>query len=241
MREAIAHVRTAEVTLAARATTHPRPRRSPRASRSASSTAISRVARRRSRAAARLRRAAWSMAAMAPLVTLYAGEGEDAAAAEALARVAAHRVRLRRRSGRRRTAALSVPDRSRVDGRPHRHRQHSDIPKEIADELGITVVPLTISFGDAVVPRRPRPRGRRLLRAPRIDEGRCRTTSQPPPALFEHAYEHLITQGDVVSVHLSHKFSGTVEAARQRRARNRAGQDQRRRLRTPCRWAWASA
>jgi DegV family protein with EDD domain len=40
------------------------------------------------------------------------------------------------------------------------------------------------------------------------------TTSQPPPALFFHAYEHLVSRGEVVSVHLSHKFSGTVETAR---------------------------
>jgi DegV family protein with EDD domain len=32
--------------------------------------------------------------------------------------------------------------------------------------------------------------------------------------LFTYTYEHLVTQGDVVSVHLSHKFSGTVESAR---------------------------
>lgn len=89
----------------------------------------------------------------------------------------------------------------------------SDIPKAVADELHITVVPLTIAFGtqsyrdgidlnaDDFYARLPH-------------EKDLPTTSQPPPALFQHAYEHLITQGDVVSVHLSHKFSGTVEAAR---------------------------
>ncbi len=40
------------------------------------------------------------------------------------------------------------------------------------------------------------------------------TTSQPPPALFTYHYEHLISRGEVVSVHLSHKFSGTIESAR---------------------------
>ncbi len=89
----------------------------------------------------------------------------------------------------------------------------SDIPREIADELNITVIPLTIAFGEQSY------RDGLDLSA---DDFYARlattkdlpTTSQPPPALFQHAYEHLVTQGDVVSVHLSQKFSGTVEAAR---------------------------
>jgi len=90
----------------------------------------------------------------------------------------------------------------------------SDIPRSVLDELGITVVPLTISFGEQSF------RDGIDLTA---DEfyGRLASTkdlpktSQPPPALFEHAYSHLVTQGEVVSVHLSAKFSGTVETARQ--------------------------
>jgi DegV family protein with EDD domain len=89
----------------------------------------------------------------------------------------------------------------------------SDIPRDVADELRITVIPLTISFGaqsfrDAID-----------LTADDFYE-RLRTTkslpttSQPPPALFEHAYRHLTSLGDVVSIHLSHKFSGTIENAR---------------------------
>lgn len=89
----------------------------------------------------------------------------------------------------------------------------SDIPRELLEELGITVVPLTIAFGEQSF------RDGVDLSA---DEFYSRlatvkdlpTTSQPPPALFQHAYEHLVTQGDVVSIHLSHKFSGTIETAR---------------------------
>lgn len=89
----------------------------------------------------------------------------------------------------------------------------SDIPRELIDELNITVVPLTIAFGEQSF------RDGVDLTA---DEFYARlattkdlpTTSQPPPALFQHAYEHLVTQGEVVSIHLSHKFSGTVETAR---------------------------
>ena len=89
----------------------------------------------------------------------------------------------------------------------------ADIPREIIDRLGITVVPLTITFGSESF------RDGLDLTA---DEfyGRLQTskalptTSQPPPALFHHAYEHLVSRGEVVSVHLSHKFSGTIETAR---------------------------
>lgn len=89
----------------------------------------------------------------------------------------------------------------------------SDISKELADEHGITVIPLTISFGAESY------RDGIDLSA---DEFYARlqvtkalpTTSQPPPALFQHAYEHLVTRGDVVSIHLSQKFSGTIETAR---------------------------
>lgn len=89
----------------------------------------------------------------------------------------------------------------------------SDISKELAAEYDITVVPLTISFGQESF------RDGLDLTA---DEFYARlqttkalpTTSQPPPALFQHAYEHLITRGDIVSVHVSYKFSGTIDTAR---------------------------
>jgi DegV family protein with EDD domain len=88
-----------------------------------------------------------------------------------------------------------------------------DIPRALAEELRISVVPLTIAFGaeqyrdgidldaDAFY--------QRLAGSHALP-----TTSQPPPALFRYVYEHLASRGDVVSVHLSHKFSGTVETAR---------------------------
>jgi DegV family protein with EDD domain len=89
----------------------------------------------------------------------------------------------------------------------------SDIAPELAAEYDITVIPLTISFGSESF------RDGVDISA---DEFYARlqstkalpTTSQPPPALFQHAYQHLVSRGDVVSVHLSHKFSGTIETAR---------------------------
>ena len=88
-----------------------------------------------------------------------------------------------------------------------------DIPRDLVDQYGITVVPLSIAFGDQSF--------RDGIDLP-ADEFYARlqstkalpTTSQPPPALFQHAYQHLISRGEVVSIHLSHKFSGTIETAR---------------------------
>ncbi len=89
----------------------------------------------------------------------------------------------------------------------------ADIPREIVDQYGITVVPLTITFGaesfrdgqDLTTDEFYR----RLQATKQLPQ-----TGQPPPALFQHAYEHLVSRGEVVSVHLSHKFSGTIETAR---------------------------
>ncbi|MDE3096463.1 MAG: DegV family protein [Chloroflexota bacterium] len=89
----------------------------------------------------------------------------------------------------------------------------SDIPLELRAELKIDVVPLTISFGGEAyrdgVDLTADEFYARLATAKVLP-----ATSQPPPALFRYAYEHLASRGDVVSVHLSHKLSGTVDTAR---------------------------
>jgi DegV family protein with EDD domain len=90
----------------------------------------------------------------------------------------------------------------------------SDIPREVVDDLQITVVPLSISFG-AQSYRDGLDLSADDFYARLASTKELPKTSQPPPALFQHAYEHLVTQGEVVSIHLSAKFSGTVEAARQ--------------------------
>lgn len=88
-----------------------------------------------------------------------------------------------------------------------------DLPRDLVDAFGITVIPLTITFGTESF--------RDGLDLPadefyrRLQEKKAMPmTSQPPPALFQHAFEHLTSRGEVVSVHLSHKFSGTVDTAR---------------------------
>jgi DegV family protein with EDD domain len=89
----------------------------------------------------------------------------------------------------------------------------ADIPRELVEQHGVTIVPLTITFGTESFRDGQDLSAdefyRRLQSSKQLPQ-----TSQPPPALFQHAYEHLVSRGEVVSVHLSHKFSGTVEAAR---------------------------
>src|SRR4029079_9704979 len=89
----------------------------------------------------------------------------------------------------------------------------SDISKELALEYGITVVPLTISFGQESFRDGVDLTGDEVYSRLQTTKA-LPTTSQPPPALFQHAYEHLVTRGDIVSVHVSHKFSGTIDTAR---------------------------
>ncbi len=88
----------------------------------------------------------------------------------------------------------------------------ADLSRDVTADLKIDVIPLTISFGEESfrdgVDIDADTFYERLQREPELPK-----TSQPPPALFQHAYEHLISQGEVVSVHLSHKFSGTVTTA----------------------------
>jgi len=89
----------------------------------------------------------------------------------------------------------------------------ADLPKEIAEELGITVVPLTVRFGQEVFLD-----GLEL----KIDEFYHRMTSgaelpkttQPSPADFVRVYTELSNQTDgIVSIHISSKLSGTYSSA----------------------------
>ena len=84
----------------------------------------------------------------------------------------------------------------------------------VADELGITVVPLTVvvdgtSFAEGVDID-----GDQVARALRGDLPV--TTSRPSPTAFTDVYERLRADGAtaIVSVHLSGDISGTVDAAR---------------------------
>ena len=91
-----------------------------------------------------------------------------------------------------------------------------DLPREAIQALGITVVPLSILFGDEElldgVDIQAEQFFRRLERDPTMP-----TTAQPSPALFTRAYQRLVEEGatEILSIHLSAKLSGTLESARQ--------------------------
>jgi DegV family protein with EDD domain len=90
----------------------------------------------------------------------------------------------------------------------------ADIAPQIAAEKGITVVPLSVSFGaetflDGEISQADF--FKRMSAAPQLP-----TTSQPPMGAFVEAYEKALeTAEQVISVHISEKLSGTIESARQ--------------------------
>lgn len=91
-----------------------------------------------------------------------------------------------------------------------------DLPREAIQALGITVVPLSIFFGEEElldgVDIQADQFFRRLERDPNMPR-----TSQPSPALFARAYKKLVDEGatEILSIHISEKLSGTMESARQ--------------------------
>ncbi|MEO7018642.1 MAG: DegV family protein [Ktedonobacteraceae bacterium] len=90
----------------------------------------------------------------------------------------------------------------------------ADLPDEVAQELGIAVVPLRVFFGDDA-----------YLDGIELDNASfykklasskdLPTTSQPPPAAFQEVYQRLIDEGAdaILSIHVSAKLSGTYQAA----------------------------
>jgi len=91
----------------------------------------------------------------------------------------------------------------------------SDLPREVAKELGITVVPVYVYFGNKAykdwVDIEPDELFKRLVEGPVYP-----TTSQPMPADFAKAYSDLSEDADaIVSIHLPTKVSGTYNAALQ--------------------------
>ncbi|MDX1657381.1 MAG: DegV family protein [Nitriliruptorales bacterium] len=92
----------------------------------------------------------------------------------------------------------------------------ADLPLELAEDLGLRVVPLTVSFGDEEYISRITITDEEFYdRLQRSDA--LPTTSQPAPAWFEEAYQDCADEGldAVVSVHLSSELSGTCDVARQ--------------------------
>lgn len=91
----------------------------------------------------------------------------------------------------------------------------ADIPQDLVKELGISVVPLTVLFGDKSyldgVEITPDQFFQWLIESPQLP-----TTSQPSPGAFLDVYRDLLKAGhQVVSIHISDKLSGTLNSARQ--------------------------
>lgn len=89
----------------------------------------------------------------------------------------------------------------------------SDLPQKVAEELGITVVPLNVHFGQEAfrdgVDMQADEFYKRLVASTDLPK-----TSAPSPGIFKDSYQKLAEQADgIVSIHLSSKLSGTYEAA----------------------------
>ena len=89
----------------------------------------------------------------------------------------------------------------------------SDIPDDLADELGITLIPLTVSFGHESFLDRIEITSEefydRLVR-----ESNLPTTTQPPPLTFANAYKKLAKEtNEILVVTLSSRLSGTYQSA----------------------------
>ena len=93
----------------------------------------------------------------------------------------------------------------------------ADLPPGLAEELGVTVVPANVHFGEEVYRDGVEITGdefyRRLVASQRLP-----TTSQPTPGDFLSAYESVgATTDEIISVHVSAKLSGTLNSASQAR------------------------
>lgn len=90
----------------------------------------------------------------------------------------------------------------------------ADLPQELVDRYGITVVPLNVIFKDRTY------KDGVELDTDRFYELQSKasvlpTTSQPSPGEFVEAYQPLIDEGaDIISIHISSLMSGTMQSAR---------------------------
>jgi DegV family protein with EDD domain len=89
----------------------------------------------------------------------------------------------------------------------------ADVPPDIAADLGITIVPLTVRFGTDVFRDRIDMSLAQFM-ARLTSSSVLPTTAQPSPGDFLTAYRPLIVAGSsIVSLHLSSKLSGTYSSA----------------------------
>ena len=91
----------------------------------------------------------------------------------------------------------------------------ADLPRDLAEAHGITVVPLNVQFSEETyrdsVDINADEFYQRLVSSPRLP-----TTSQPSVGAFMEAYQGVAEGADgIVSVHISAKLSGTCNSATQ--------------------------
>jgi len=89
----------------------------------------------------------------------------------------------------------------------------ADLPPQLAEELGITVMPVYLRFGDEVYRDRVDISEdefyHRLSHDPKHP-----STTQPPPQDFVDAYTDLAKEADgIISIYVSSKLSGTYDSA----------------------------
>lgn len=91
----------------------------------------------------------------------------------------------------------------------------ADLPAKIAEDLGITMVPLYVRFGEQVYRDRidiTEDEFYKRLTADTIHP----STIQPSPQDFADVYKKLAKEADgIISIHISSKLSGTLNSARQ--------------------------
>jgi DegV family protein with EDD domain len=91
----------------------------------------------------------------------------------------------------------------------------ADIPLERAHALGITIVPLTVLFGDESFLDGVELDGPAFYRR-LVSSQQTPTTSTPSPGLFEEAYRKMIAGGatGILALHIGSGLSGTFSASR---------------------------
>src|SRR4051812_44389353 len=89
----------------------------------------------------------------------------------------------------------------------------ADIPQDVAEEFGITVVPLMVHMGGKSYRDGVDISGEAFYRE--LEASRSvTTTSLPSLASFEEAYRSITAEGsEIVSVHMASKLSGTYNTA----------------------------
>lgn len=88
----------------------------------------------------------------------------------------------------------------------------ADLPADLVAELGVTVVPLNVHFGDETFRDRVDLSDDELIARLRRGPGLPKT-SQPPVGAFEQAYRVLLPD-PICSIHIGREISGTIGAAR---------------------------